>query len=211
MGITLSGTVVRPSSVQTWCVSRPMTLFVRGYWDSGDAQSFRIMIQDAISGFSSDYRSWICSSSSWVQEKQGLTTRSAQANTGIIDPGWNNYFCQYTSATLRRARINNEAWVEDTNSSTPNLGTDTYVHVNLNGGGMSVADIACWTTQLSDDECANLTSGISPRFVSPANLRFYIPAIGSSQVHFTKEDWTVTGTGAVNYNDHPPIIGAIAS
>jgi len=69
-----------------------------------------------------------------------------------------------------------------------------------------LAEVACWSTNLTADEVAALAKGISPWLIRPNYLSAYWPLWGrhSPERSFVKEDYQMTLNNSPSTADHPP-------
>ncbi len=106
----------------------------------------------------------------------------------------------FTSATNRDCYYNGAAAVNRT-LNVPISGLDrlSIGGLNWNTGPLSyfsgsIAEVGIWNTTLTSAEISILALGMSPRFVRPGNLVFYVPLIRDVVDYRHTGTWTNTGT-----------------
>lgn len=67
----------------------------------------------------------------------------------------------------------------------------------------SIAEVAVWSTDLTDDEVASLASGFSPLFVRPDKLAFYQPLLEADIYQDGVNRFAMTPYNSPTHTDHP--------
>lgn len=131
------------------------------------------------------------------------TAASADSTAGYSANTWQHACAVFSAANARAAFLNGTNKGTNTTSRTPS-GVDVTTVGALNGGGshtifMSglIAEVAIWSSALTDTEVALLALGYSPILISPQSLAFYAPLIGLNSPEIElREGRSLTVTGA---------------
>lgn len=159
---------------------------------------------------------WLLGSSGFAgQNEADRSDSSTRAYGGLAAPGvWQNIICVSTSETHRV--IWADGVPKDTNTTahpTRVFGGDAYsVGARfLTSWGQfytgSIAEVAVWTNQLSDEACRSIGAGASPLLVYPNAPVWYAPLLrATSGLQSESSTITVTVTNGVAPTTHPKVV-----
>jgi len=141
-----------------------------------------------------------------ARSRAGGTFASAQ-QAGLTAAAWHHVVGVWTSSTSRQVFIDGSGGAVDTTSKTVGSVTSGDVATVINGGH-TIADVSIWDVALTQDEITSLSKGFSGSLIRPASLQFHAPLIRN---RLNVAGQSVSESGTITVEDHPPIIGAIAA
>ena len=126
-----------------------------------------------------------------AQAQQGLTTKSSETSSTVNDAEWHHGAAVFTTTSSRTVYLDGVAATTSTGSVNPNnhgLLNETTLYARyenfaseyLRGFTGCLAEVAVYSSALSDADIRSLASGETPDNVSSDSLIFYAPLADNS-------------------------------
>ena len=147
-------------------------------------------------------------------EKFGSGTNTgvyAKSSAPYTAGSWQHATAVFASSTSRKAYVNGgNAGTDTTDKTTGTTATRTmfgssYRYDNPFDG--DIAEAAVWNVELTADEIASLSKGVSPLLIRPGALVAYWPMIGRYSPEIDRKSGiALTIYNGASTSDHPPVI-----
>lgn len=182
MSLVLNGTTQFISSNAAPFTTYPFTLF--GYFNANVAnaeQHFFDVCNSTAAAINGFRMRAAATGLLRITVGDGVGTAANSTSTSYTASTWFRGVYLGNSATSRDVRLNNAGSTISATNLTPTGVDKCFIGcANLNGVfsqffGGSLAHMAGWNVALGTTDLARLEAGISPMYVSRANLRFYLP------------------------------------
>lgn len=139
----------------------------------------------------------------------------ADTSSGYTTGTWHHAAATFVSATSRSAWIDGGSKVTDTASQDINWGSVNQLRIGDQSGGVGqfagkIAEVAVWSSELSDANIALLAGGANPGDIESGTLEAYWPLLDDFLDDSGNNNTLTNNNATFDDTDSPPVSNAIA-
>lgn len=209
MAYDFDGSSSRYKQTSAVLSATPLTMAAWIKPDTNQGIAHQVNFKHAVSN-GVQYSIYLASLRPGVQHYDASFNATAEQGSTISTGVWTHICAVFPSTTSRSCFVNGGSKVTSTMSVPNSMGAiNTFCIAGLDGGDGAlfdgkVAEVAVWTTALSDDEAAALGRGYCPLLIQPQSLFLYYPLV--RDLIELKRAASLTAVGSPTVADHPRIV-----